>query len=91
MSSAGGSQKKRKAEVPKESADTHEYESCQQNDVDVDMDEKKEELRFVLGKRFGGMARTQKSGATGVRHRVDNGGRRQRAAQKSTSACIVTT
>ena len=47
VSSAVGSQKKRKAVVRKESADTQEYEPCQQNDMDVDMDENKEELRFV--------------------------------------------
>ena len=31
----------------KESADTQEYESCQLSDMDVDMDEKKEELSFI--------------------------------------------
>ena len=39
MSSAGGLQKKRKAAVQKESAETQEYESCRQNDVGVDMNE----------------------------------------------------
>ena len=33
--------------VRKESADTKEYESCQLTDMDVDMDEHKEELIFV--------------------------------------------
>ena len=47
VSGAGSSQKKRKAVVQKESADTQEYESCQQNDMDVDMDENNEELSFV--------------------------------------------
>ena len=31
----------------KESADTQEYESCQLNDMDVDMDENKQELSFI--------------------------------------------
>ena len=31
----------------KESADTQEYESCQLNDMDVDMDENKQELIFL--------------------------------------------
>ena len=31
----------------KESADTQEYESCQQNDIEVVMHENKEELSFV--------------------------------------------
>ena len=47
MSSAGGSKKKRKAVVRKELGDTLEYESRQQNDTDVGMDETKEELSFV--------------------------------------------
>ena len=45
MSSAGISQKKRKAAVRKESAETQE--SCQQNDTEVDRDEGMEELSFV--------------------------------------------
>ena len=45
--SAGGSQKKRKAVLRRESADTQEYESCQRNDVDVDMCENKDELSFI--------------------------------------------
>ena len=44
MRSAGGSQKKRKAVVRKESADTGEYESCQWNNMDMDMNENVEEL-----------------------------------------------
>ena len=40
MNSAGGSLKKRKAVVRKESAETEEHESCRQNGMDVDMDEK---------------------------------------------------
>ena len=44
MSSAGGAQKKRKAVVRKESADTGEYESCQLNNMDMDMNENVEEL-----------------------------------------------
>ena len=47
MSSAGGSQKKMKAAFRKESAETQEDESCQQNDMEVDMDETKEEMNFV--------------------------------------------
>ena len=47
MSSAGGSQIKKKAEVRKESADAQECASCQQNDMDVDRDENKEALSFV--------------------------------------------
>ena len=47
MSSAGCSQKKRKAAVRKESAETQEYESCQQNGTEVDRDEGMEELSFV--------------------------------------------
>ena len=47
MSSAGGSQKKRKAVVRKESADSQESESYQLNDMDVDMNENKEELSFI--------------------------------------------
>ena len=42
----GARRRKRKAVVRKESADTQEQESCQLNDMDVDMDEK-EELSFV--------------------------------------------
>ena len=38
MSSAGGSKKKRRAVMRKESGDTREDESCQQNDVDVGME-----------------------------------------------------
>ena len=45
--SVRSSQKKRKAVARKESAGTQEYESCHQNDMDLDMDENKEELRFV--------------------------------------------
>ena len=33
--------------VRKESADTQDYESCQWNDMDVDMDENMEELSFI--------------------------------------------
>ena len=33
--------------VRKESADTQEYESCQQNDMEVDKDEGMEELSFI--------------------------------------------
>ena len=47
MSSAGGLQKKRKAVVRKESADTQQYESCQQNDMEVGRDESLLELSFV--------------------------------------------
>ena len=38
VSSAGGSPKKRMAVVRK-AVDTQEYESCQQHDMDVDVDE----------------------------------------------------
>ena len=41
---AGSSQKMKKTVVRKELADTQEYESCLQTDMDVDMDENKEEL-----------------------------------------------
>ena len=47
VSRTGGSQKKRKAVVRTESADTQEYRSCQVNDMDVDMDENSEELSFI--------------------------------------------
>ena len=33
--------------VRRESADTQECGSCQRNDMDVDMDENKEELSFI--------------------------------------------
>ena len=33
--------------VGKESSDTKEYESCQQNEMEVDRDENLEELNFV--------------------------------------------
>ena len=33
--------------VRKESADTQEYESCQLNNMDMDMNENKEELSFI--------------------------------------------
>ena len=46
-SSTGGSQKKRKAAIRKESASTQQHESCQQNDMEVDMEENKEERSFV--------------------------------------------
>ena len=46
VSSAGGSLTKRKAVVRTESSDTQEYESCQLNDVEVDMFENKEESSF---------------------------------------------
>ena len=44
MSSAGGSQKKRKAAVRKEPAEAQWYESYQQNDMEVDRDEGKEDM-----------------------------------------------
>ena len=44
---AAGSQKKRKATVRKESADTQECVSCQLNELEVDMDENKKELSFI--------------------------------------------
>ena len=47
MTSAGDLQKKRKAVVQKEFADTQEYESRQQNDVEVDLNKSLEELSFV--------------------------------------------
>ena len=47
MSSAGGSQKKRRTVVRKESAETQEHESCQKNDMEVDKDEGMEELNFI--------------------------------------------
>ena len=51
-----GARSKWKTVVRKESADTQEYEPCQQNDMDLDMDENKEELCFSkCGKRFGWM------------------------------------
>ena len=49
MSIAGDSHKKRKAAVRKESAETQEYKSCQQNDVEVHREQGMEELRFFLG------------------------------------------
>ena len=36
----------RRAAVRMESAEAQEYESCQQNDIEVDRDEVKEELSF---------------------------------------------
>ena len=48
VSGAGGSQKKRKAVVRGESADTKEYESFQLKGMEVDRDEHREELNFVL-------------------------------------------
>ena len=48
MSIAGDSHKKRKAAVRKESAETQEYKSCQQNDVEVHREQGMEELRFFL-------------------------------------------
>ena len=47
MSSAGGSQKWRKAAVWKHSAETQEHESYQHNDMEVDIDENREVLSFV--------------------------------------------
>ena len=47
MCSAGGLQQKRKAFVRKESAETQDDESCQQNDVEVDEHNSLEELGFV--------------------------------------------
>ena len=47
MCSAGGSQKKKKAAVRKESTETQEYKSCQQNDMEVDRDEGMKELSFI--------------------------------------------
>ena len=47
--SAGASQKKRIAVVRTESVETKEYESCQQNDVEVDRDESLKKLSFVPG------------------------------------------
>ena len=47
--SAGASQKKRNAVVRTESVETKEYESCQQNDVEVDRDESLKKLSFVPG------------------------------------------
>ena len=41
-------QNRRKAVVRMESDDTHEYESCQQNDMEVNLDENREELNFSL-------------------------------------------
>ena len=67
MSSAGGSQKKRKAVVRKESADTQEYESCHQSDMDEDAGGV--ELRSKCGKRFGWMARTTFQ----LRHEIPEG------------------
>ena len=46
MSECTGARKKKGA-VRKESAVTQVSESCQQNDMDVDMDENKDELSFV--------------------------------------------
>ena len=90
VSSAGSSRKKRKAVVRKESADTQEYDPCQQNDMDVDMVENKEELRFVqkCSKRFSWMARNKvqvpqsmlEGGFEDLRRSVDNCGRRRGAA-----------
>ena len=47
VSSAGWSQKMRKAVVRKGSADTQECEPCQLDGRDVDMDENKGELSFI--------------------------------------------
>ena len=44
MSSGGGSQKKRKAVVRNEPTEAQDYESCRKNDMEVDMDESKQEL-----------------------------------------------
>ena len=51
---------RRRAVVRKESADTQEDESCQQNDMEVDKDEGMEEfeLHRERGERFGWVART---------------------------------
>ena len=86
---ARAGQKKRKEVVRKASAETQEYESCQQNDMDVDRIESKEETSFVTsGNRFGWMVRThvhvwqavQDGRLQVLGHRVDHGGRRRRAA-----------
>ena len=69
-----------------ELADTQEYESCQQRDVDVDMDENKEELIFIPSAASGsaGWYEPKFMCPTGrcqlLRHRVSNGGRRRRGA-----------
>ena len=47
MSSAGGSQKWRKAAVSKHSAERQDHESCQHNVMEVDIDENREVLSFV--------------------------------------------
>ena len=47
MSSAGGTQKKRKGVVRKDSADTQEYESCPLNGMEVDLSENYGEFSFV--------------------------------------------
>ena len=47
MRSAGGSQNKSKAVVRKESAETQKYDSHKPKDMDVDIDENKEEVSFV--------------------------------------------
>ena len=43
----GFAEKKMEAVVRKGSAETQEYESCQLSDMDVDMDENKEDLNFI--------------------------------------------
>ena len=60
MSSAGGSQKRRKALVQKESADTQEHESCQLNDMEVDSFREQGRVVFhpKCGEQFGWMACT---------------------------------
>ena len=82
-------EEKRKAVVRKESADTQEQESCQLNDMDVDMDEK-EELSFVPSavSRTAGWhepklvcdRQCREDGFQVPRHRVSDGGRRRRGA-----------
>ena len=49
MSNAGGWQREKKAAERKESAETQDYESCQQNGMGVDRDLDKEEMSFVPG------------------------------------------
>ena len=91
MGRAGGSQKKRRAAEWKGSAEMQDYESCQQNDTEVDVDENKEELslfpsavsdsvgwhepRFMCYRQ----CRREDFKFYDVR-RVDDGGRRRRAA-----------
>ena len=75
----------------KESADTQEYESCQLTDMDVDMDENKEEWSFIPSAVSSSAGwhepklmcdrQCREEGFKLLRHRVSDGGRQRRAVQ----------